>query len=229
MTARKRVVILQHVPNENAGTILTFLNKKNMPYNTVYLYEKNYAFPNLNSVSSVVVMGGPMNVYEEDKYPFLREENKFIKEVVKNNIPYLGICLGAQLFAKSLGAKVYKGLQPEIGWDKVNLSNEAVTCNLFQGLGQRKSLKVLQWHEDTFDLPQGSVHLASSRVVPNQAFCYKNIFHGLQFHLEVNRAMLEDWFKGTERLEDIVREHDSYRTELEKITSQLYGNFFEFH
>src|SRR3989338_632456 len=185
----KTTIILQHVPNENAGTILAFLKEKKMPYVTVHLYEKNYVFPSLDSVRSVIVMGGPMNAYAEDKYPFLREENNFIKEVIKNGIPYLGICLGAQLLAKALDAKVYKGVQPEIGWDTVDLTDEAVTCRLFQGLEQRKSLKVLQWHEDTFDLPQGSVHLAYSRIVPNQAFCYKNLFYGLQFHIEVNRAM----------------------------------------
>ena len=221
----KEVVILEHVSTEKAGTLLDHLNKNGIPFQSIRLYERGYALPPLDSAAALIVMGGPMNVYEEDKFPFLREENLYIKEAVKNKVPYLGICLGSQLLAKALGARVYKAKRAEVGWDDVRLSESAQKDGIFSGL-DLSSLKVLQWHEDTFDLPEGAVHLASSPAVPHQAYSLDGLFYGLQFHVEVDRPMLQQWFEKRDDLEKILSEYDGYHLELARITERIYGNFF---
>ena len=225
MVVSNQVVILEHVPNEKAGTILDFLKKEKIPFREVRLYEEGFELPPIGSVRALVVMGGPMNVYEEEKHPFLKEENCFIQEAVRNGVPYLGICLGSQLLAKALGARVYKAKQSEIGWDKVQLTAQTKSDALFGALNSAE-LKVLQWHEDTFDLPAGSIHLASSKAVPHQAYRYKDRFYGFQFHIEVNRPMLEDWFKNKPDLQKILDEYDAYKPRLDKITNEMYRVFF---
>lgn len=221
----KRAVILQHIASENAGTILGHLEKNEIPFQTVHLYEPGHSLPALDEVCALIVMGGPMNVYEEDKFPFLKEENRYIQDAVKRNIPYLGVCLGSQLLAKALGARVYKAARPEIGWDEVRLSESAQKEGIFSGLGSGR-LKVLQWHEDTFDLPAGAAHLASSDAVPNQAYSLNGLFYGLQFHIEVDRPMLEQWFAKKEDLGKILSEYDAYRDKLAGLTDRIYRDFF---
>ena len=221
----KRVVILQHVASEKAGTLLDYLEKNKIPFEAVNLYEKGHVLPPLASVRALIVMGGPMNVYEEDQFPFLIEENRYIQEALKKKIPYLGICLGSQLLAKALGAKVYKATQEEIGWQEVNLLPESAKDSVFSCLDSKK-LKVLQWHGDTFDLPKGAAHLASSSPVPNQAYALDGLFYGLQFHVEVNRVMLENWFKERKDLGQILFEYDNYRPNLDAICDRLYHRFF---
>ena len=221
----KEVVILQHVANENAGTVLDFLERGKIPFRTVELFKPGYTLPDLEQVRSLVVMGGPMNVYEEDKHPFLVEEDHYIRKAIKGKVPYLGVCLGSQLLAKALGAKVYKARQEEIGWSEVTMMPKADSDPLFGGLGLER-IKVLQWHGDTFDLPEGSAHLASGLLVPNQAYAVSGRFYGLQFHLEVNRPMLVDWFKDRNDVSDICAEFDAYQDKLSGLTEKIYNSFF---
>lgn len=230
----KKVYILEHVPSEKAGTILDFLKKKRIPYQEVQLFRghvpkgtcpRTFKFPDIEKARALIVMGGPMNVYEEAKYPFLKAENKYIQEAILRGIPYLGICLGSQLLAKALGAKVYKAKKEEIGWDAVDLTSRVKDDPFFKGYSGKK-LKVLQWHGDTFDLPHGAVRLATNPVVPNQAYCVAGLFYGLQFHVEVNRPMLETWFKKHLDLKQILSEYDRYKPKLKTITERLYRNFF---
>jgi len=221
----KEVVILQHVANENAGTLLGFLKREKIPFREVTLFKTGYKLPGLENVRALVVMGGPMNVYEEDRYPFLVEEDCYIREALKRKLPYFGVCLGSQLLAKALGAQVYKARQEEIGWDEVTLTPDVRSDRLFGPLGAER-LKVLQWHGDTFDLPKSAVHLASSTAVPNQAYCVDGRFYGLQFHVEVDRPMLEDWFKDRNDVSDICSEFDAYKAELNRKTEKIYQAFF---
>jgi GMP synthase (glutamine-hydrolysing) len=136
-------------------------------------------------------LGGPMNVYEEDKFPFLKAENSFLKEIVAKEIPFLGICLGGQLLAKACGAQVSKSSEKEVGWGTVKLTSAAKQDELFRNLPHK--LPVYQWHEDTFALPEGAVHLASSEGCPHQAFRIGNDAYGLQFHSEVTSDMEREW------------------------------------
>ena len=220
----KKVFILKHVPNEDAGTILDFLKDKKIPHQGVNLYDGD-AFPMIEETRAVISLGGPMNADEEDKFPFLKEEKVFLKEAIARDLPCLGVCLGSQLLARSLGASVYKARQEEIGWDKVTLSSEAKKDTLFSVIPDAK-FQVLQWHGDTFDLPRGAVHLASSRPVPNQAFRFGDKIYGLQFHVEVNKPMLKDWFKKRKNLNEILKEYDRYQPALTRITAQFYQRFF---
>ncbi len=222
----KEVLILQHVANEGAGTIRDYLLSQKIPFRFIHLYANEPLPKKLDAVRSVVSMGGPMNVYQETEFPFLKEETIFIKSLIREKIPCLGVCLGSQLLAKSLGAKVVKAEAPEIGWDDIRLSETAAKDPLFSELKIPK-LRVLQWHEDTFELPRGAVHLASSKLVPNQAFRYEDRFYGFQFHVEVDRLMLEDWFKKSGNREKILQKYDGYQKKLSGITEVIYRNFFK--
>ncbi len=141
----KEVLILQHVANEGTGTIRNYLDAQKISYRFTRLYDDGDLPKVLDEVRSVIVMGGPMNVYQEDKYPFLKEENIFIKNLIEKKPPYLGVCLGSQLLAKSLGARVMKAKAPEIGWGSVQLSKNAAKDPLFLEF-KTSELKVLQWH-----------------------------------------------------------------------------------
>ena len=126
-------------------------------------FPKTWATP-----QGVVILGGPMNVYQEREYPFLKKEDLFIKDVLREEVPLLGICLGAQLLAKASGAEVSKSPYKEIGWYDVELTEEGRRDSLFRGLGP--TLSVFQWHEDTFAVPDGGVLLATGTLCRNQAF-----------------------------------------------------------
>ena len=220
----KKVFILKHVPSEDAGTILDFLKGHKIPFQGVNLFDGE-ALPTIEEVRALVIMGGPMNVDEEDKYPFLYEEKILLKEAIAKDVPCLGVCLGSQLLARALGARVYKAKREEIGWDEVSLTAEAKKDTLFSAAVGAK-LQVLQWHGDTFDLPRRAVHLAASEAVPHQAFRFGDKIYALQFHVEVNKPMLEEWFRKSKDLSDILKEYDRYEHELSKITAEFYRRFF---
>jgi GMP synthase (glutamine-hydrolysing) len=141
----------------------------------------------------LVVLGGPIGAYEEDRYPFLKPELQLIEKRLKAGKPVLGICLGAQLMARALGSKVYAAGFKEIGWAGLTLSaggRESPLAKIKPGS------RVLHWHGDTFDLPSGATHLASTPRTPNQAFALKRHGLALQFHLEVSARGLERWYVG---------------------------------
>lgn len=221
----KKVYIFEHVENENAGTILDYLKESGAPYQTLKLFAGDKVPQNTESILAIIIMGGPMNVDEVEKYPFLKDEVGLLKKAIAQKIPCLGICLGSQLIAKALGSAIYKAKTPEVGWDTLELKNTASDA-LFSKLG-KNNLQVLQWHEDTFDLPKGAVLLASSKLVPNQAFAYNENTYGFQFHIEVNRQMLADWFKRSDELDKILKTFDEYQIELAGITQKIYSEFFK--
>ncbi|MCU4628556.1 glutamine amidotransferase [Acinetobacter variabilis] len=138
-----------------------------------------------------IILGGPIGVYETEDYPFLQQEIDLLKVRLEKNLPTLGICLGAQLIAHALGAKVYAGHSKEIGWSKLTLL--AAENNPLQHL---KNIEVLHWHGDTFDLPEQAELLASSNLYPNQAFRLGSNILALQFHPEVAGDSLEKWLVG---------------------------------
>jgi GMP synthase-like glutamine amidotransferase len=224
VAGEKRVFVLKHVENEDAGTIADFMKANAIPFEYVNLYAGG-AFPDLLQARAVIAMGGPMNVDEEARHPFLKTENKFIQEAGKRGIPYLGVCLGSQLLAKAFGGRVYKAGRPEVGWGEVTLTRDGAKCPLFAGL-KSETLPVLQWHEDTFDIPQGGALLASNPVVPNQALSVGERMFGFQFHVEVNQAMLENWFAKRADKDEIVKRFRALEETLKEITGVIYRNFF---
>jgi len=142
----------------------------------------------LEEYSLLVVLGGYMGAYEENLYPFLSYEFRLMEQALKLNIPILGICLGAQMLAKVLGARVFKGDKgKEIGWMDVFKVGEHELFQEFPNV-----LKVFQWHGDTFELPKGAVRVYASEKYENQAFVYGKAV-GLQFHIEVDQNMVKEW------------------------------------
>ncbi len=190
-----KVLIIKHIGIEGPGLIEFYFRKENITYQIINL-EKGDPFPKLDHLSLIILLGGPMNVYEEDRYPFLKEEDLFIKEAIERRKSILGICLGAQLIAKALGAKVFKAPIKEIGWYDVSLTRIGLRDSLFSNIP--KIFSVFQWHEDTFDIPKGAKLIATSSAVPHQAFRYGNNAYGLQFHLEVTKEMIQEWMKTYE-------------------------------
>jgi GMP synthase (glutamine-hydrolysing) len=168
--------ILQHVPFETPGII-----EEIESYTLIKMYEAAQ-FPSIEEVSMLIILGGPMSV--DDSFPWLETEKRFIKEIINANKPILGICLGAQLIAEILGAKVYKNPKgKEVGFYQV----KKVT-NEFDFLPS--TLEVLHWHGDTFELPKESKRLYSTDACTNQAFIYNSNIMGLQFHLEMTKNTL---------------------------------------
>ncbi len=185
------VQIIKHIDIEGPGTIGNFLDDDGISYNIIDVFNEEPLPNSLSNTSAVIVLGGPMNVYEEDEYPFLRKEDEFLKEVIEEGLPTLGFCLGAQLIAKAKGALVKKNPQKEIGWFSVSVTEDGSSDPLFQGF--QEEFDVFQWHGDTFDIPEEAVRLAESELCPNQAFRVGHNIYGLQFHVEVTDEMIYQW------------------------------------
>ncbi len=147
--------------------------------------------PGLDGFDAIVAMGGPMSVNDEAEHPWLVEEKALIRTAVERGVPFWGSCLGVQLLASALGARVYAGPAPEVGVLPVELTPEAADDPVFAGLPQ--TLATLQWHGDTFDLPEGAVLLATSPAYRHQAFRVGPSAYGVQFHIEVTPSMGEEW------------------------------------
>ncbi|ENW04648.1 glutamine amidotransferase [Acinetobacter beijerinckii] len=149
--------------------------------------------PALNYEGLTIILGGPIGVYEKEDYPFLKDELEGLKQRLLENKPTIGICLGAQLIAHALGAKVYAGHQKEIGWSELEIKSLDSDSNVLTSL---ENIKVLHWHGDTFELPNNATLLASSTIYPNQAFSVGNNILALQFHLEMIEDSFEKWLIG---------------------------------
>jgi GMP synthase (glutamine-hydrolysing) len=157
-----------------------FLSRGYQISSTKLYSEEN--FPGLEDFDWLIIMGGPMGVYDEDRFPWLKNEKRFISDVIEAGKVLLGVCLGAQLIASVLGAKVYKNRFREIGWFPITRSETAAETILGKVLPE--TLEVFHWHGDTFDIPQGATLLASSEACHNQGFVIENRIVGFQFHLE---------------------------------------------
>jgi GMP synthase-like glutamine amidotransferase len=200
-TMKKKVLMLKHISIEGGGTIEDYLISNKWEIDRRELQDGD-AVPSRLGYDAIIILGGPMNVYEEDKYPFLKDEDKLIKEAIKKDIPTLGICLGAQLIAKAAGAKVTKNKVKEIGWYKVNLTDAGKNDHVFRGISD--SFDVFQWHGDTFGIPENGTLLATAELCTNQALKVGKNIYGLQFHVEVTEDMIYKWI-------------DSYDEELESL------------
>jgi GMP synthase-like glutamine amidotransferase len=197
-----QVLVLRHVPHEHLGTLALALGENNLPYKYINFYEDESPNITIKDSCGLIILGGPMNVYETDKYPFLETEDKLIGQAIDKNIPVLGICLGAQLIAKALGARVTRNKEKEIGWYPLKITEEAKKDNLFKYFNNEET--VFQWHGDTFETPKGAVHLAESSLCTNQAFRYGRNVYGLQFHIEVTPKMISEWLSVPENQKEIT-------------------------
>jgi GMP synthase (glutamine-hydrolysing) len=192
----RTVLILRHMPQETGGTLETALTRAGLDVRYVDLFQETPPSLPLDQASGLVVLGGPMNVDEVDRYPFLGLDVQCIRQALDIRLPLLGVCLGAQLLAKALGAKVYPNTVKEIGWYQLDWLPAAADDPLF---AQSGATTVYQSHGDTFDLPQGAVLLAQGASCRNQAFRWGQNAYGLQFHIEMTAAMIEQWLSEGEQ------------------------------
>lgn len=183
-----RIHYLQHVPFEHAANIAAWAGTRGHTLSATRL-DRGDPLPALDAFNWLVIMGGPMNVYEHDRCPWLVREKRFIADSIRDNKLVLGVCLGGQLVADVLGGRVTPNAEKEIGWFPVSLSSRAAQSPVFQTLPER--FLAFHWHGDTFSIPPGAQHTAQSEACANQAFQYGDRVIGLQFHLDYSVASIE--------------------------------------
>jgi GMP synthase-like glutamine amidotransferase len=196
------VLVLQHIACEPPGVYEDVLDEHGATIHRVELDEGD-PLPDWREFDAIVAMGGPMGALDDDEHPWLTDEKRLIADAVRSGLPFWGVCLGVQLLAASLGARVYSGSAPEVGVLPVLLTDEALADPVF--VGTPRELLSLQWHGDTFDLPDGATRLAGSPAYPNQAFRVGADAYGVQFHLEVSPALAREWADVPEYAESLER------------------------
>jgi GMP synthase (glutamine-hydrolysing) len=192
-SAAPRVTIIQHIHCETPGIIADCLQSAGIDMHFVRTYDGNPIPSNLDAQAGLIVMGGPMSVYEHRRFPFLLDEQRLIEKALKADKPILGVCLGSQLLAATLGADVKKGRQKEIGWHPVTLTPAAAADTLWRELSS--TFTAYHWHGDVYDLPQGAVLLAVSEMTPCQGFRYGPKAFGFLFHMEVTEKIIQNMVK----------------------------------
>lgn len=225
------VLVLQHAKSETLGLIGDALESMARPFRYVRTFEGESVPTEVGGYSAIVVMGGPMGVYETERYPFLRDEMRLIESFLKRRLPVLGVCLGSQLLAACLGADVEKGCRKEIGWHPVELSPEGLHDPLWQTVPSR--FVAYHWHGDIFNLPKGAVLLASSEITPVQAYRYDERVYGLLFHLEVTtnhiQSMLGEFADEIEQenlsAERIMEQAKHHLGSLEQIGTKVFSGW----
>lgn len=219
-----KVLVFQHVAHEPLGVLDPLLRNAKHRIKYVNFYRHPTAQPNLKGYQGLIILGGPMNVDEIDKYPHLHTEIRVIKEAIAKDIPVLGICLGAQLVASALGSKVYKADGLEVGWYDLKKNAEAENDKLIRHF--KASEKLFQWHERTYDTPQGAVNLLSSTMCPNQAFRYGDKVYGLQFHLEVTEPVIHRWLHLDAHAEDLKMcgKYESLQEEIDETQKHIFSS-----
>lgn len=197
----RRLLVCQHVPHELLGNLDPLFRASGFRIRYVNFGRDPRAKPRLDGYDGLVLLGGPMNVGETDRYPHIQTEVDLVRKAIDRDIPVLGICLGAQLIAAALGAKIEAASRKEIGWHDVSPTEVGEQDPLFRHFEPTE--RIFQWHGDTFAIPTGADHLASAPDCPNQAFRYGKKVYGLQFHLEVDEPMIERWLQIPELREEI--------------------------
>jgi GMP synthase-like glutamine amidotransferase len=185
------VLVIRHESCSSLGLLESVIQQAAIPIKYLDTPAGETLPDAITNYSHLIVLGGAISAYEDQQYPFLRYEFDLIETAIDHEIPVLGICLGAQILATVLGAAVYRGTAGrEVGWCELQLTPAGQRDRLLQDFPQ--TFRVFQSHQDTFDLPKGSVHLATSEMYAHQAFRYRDLVWALQFHLEINEKVLSD-------------------------------------
>lgn len=227
------MLAVQHICCETAGKIENVLQARGFSTTRVQIFKGHQVPRELGGAASLVILGGPMGVYEGERYPFLRQEAGLIEEALKSGKPVLGICLGSQLLASVLGARVKRGEKKEIGWHPVRLTESAATDALWKEIAS--PFIAYHWHGDVFDLPSGSVSLASSDLTPCQAFRHGDNAYGFVFHMEVTETIVRDMVRvfadelRAEELdgEEILRQAKEHLQALNQIGETVFQRWAE--
>lgn len=236
----RRLLVCQHVAHEILGTLDPLLRDSGFRIRYTNFGREPNAKPDINKYDGLIVLGGPMNCDQTDRYPHLGTEVQVIRDAVQQDKPVLGICLGAQLLARALGARVVKNPVKEIGWYELNPTPDGSADSLFDNFAA--SQQIFQWHGDAFEIPHGAVRLASSPDCANQAFRFSDKVYGLQFHLEVDEPMINRWLHtpanareltdlgGEARIAEIKRDTAAHIDRSLELGNQVFSEFIRlFH
>ncbi len=226
------VLILKNTRTEGPGTIGEFLSREGIPFHVAEL-ELGDSPPPLEAFSTLVMLGGPMGVYEMASYPHLQISSRVAREAINREMKILGICLGAQVLAHCLGADVYPGHEKEIGWHHIELTGDGLKDHRMRKLAVHpavrdfwRKFRMFHWHGDTFDLPLGATRLARSALYDNQAFRYGDRVYGFQFHPEVTREMISAWIDGLPEADRMRRATEQFYDEYAGRALNFYRSFF---
>lgn len=188
-----RIHYFQHVPFEGLGCIESWVNQEGHQLSVTKFFEGD-ELPSISEVDWLIIMGGPMGIYDDEIYPWLPAEKNFIKQAIAENKVVLGICLGAQLLADALGAKVKSGKNKEIGWFPIRKTEEGKSSSFLNSVPDQ--ITVFHWHGDQFDIPEDCLRLAESEACSNQALQFKDRVLGLQFHFEATEVSIRGMIKN---------------------------------
>ncbi len=228
------ILFIKHIDIEGPETFSEFFEGKGFDIQIIELQNGESLPENLEGIQAVVSLGGPMNVYDEEKHSFLKEEGVFIRKVIAKEIPFMGLCLGSQLLAKACEAKVGKSPEKEIGFFPMELTAEGKSDPLFEDVPGK--ISVFQWHEDMSDIPSGASLLASSQGCPHQAFKVGHNAYGLQFHIEITEKTIQKWADAYFDLEDTFRmqqkrcmmqDYESKKELFHQMRDRVYNNFLK--
>jgi GMP synthase (glutamine-hydrolysing) len=218
----RKVLIFQHVAHEILGTLNPLLKSQGLRIRYVNFERNPDEQPSLEKYNGLIVLGGHMGVYEAEEYKHIKTEMKLIEAALKKGIPILGICLGSQILAHVLGAEVRRSPKKEVGWCDIELTSDGQKDPLLSHF--QKKERIFQMHGDTFDIPQSAVHLASSETCLGQAFRWNENVYGLQFHLEVDQAMITRWLKNPRNHEQMLKNEGLSAADIEKETENRIGH-----
>ncbi len=231
-----RLLVLQHISCEHPGVFTEVMRERGVEPVAVEL-DAGEALPDWREFDGVIAMGGPMGATDDADHPWLALEKQLVRESVDDGRPFLGVCLGVQLLAAALGARVYSSERAEVGLLPVELTAEGRADPVFAGLDG--PLVSLQWHGDTYELPDGAVHLARSPQVEQQAFRAGDRAYGVQFHLEVTPEMAREWAEvpayrqslantlGEERGAEFLAEVERRAIDLHPAARRLFSNWLD--
>jgi GMP synthase-like glutamine amidotransferase len=219
-----KALVVQPAAIVKPGLIQDELAGAGWQLDTRLMEEPGSALPgDLTGFKALVILGGPMNVYEEDAFPYLKQVDRLIREAARKGLPVLGACLGGQLIAKALGALVTRSPLQEIGWYRMQLTAAGIKSLFFRDLPGEFS--VFQWHEDTFALPGGASHLAATFDCTNQVFSVEPCILALQFHLEIIPSIIYEWTRIW--AEDIEAFHGpGSKEKLEAETAAIWEGYY---
>ncbi len=228
----KQVIVIQHHESEGLGTFEPVLNKAKISVRSIRIFAGEKVPDRLGEEGDgLIVLGGSFGVYESEKYPFLLDEIRLIESALREGKPIFGICLGSQLLASALGAKVYKCGRQEIGWHPVILSEAAKADALWRAI--ENEFTAFHWHGDVFDLPARAVSLASSAMTEHQVFRYADKFYGILFHPEATKeiisTMTRDFAEEAAEAEaapkEILKDTEKHLHAFQKIANKLFNQW----
>jgi len=228
----KPVLCVRNDRDDTLGITAAVLGDHGLPILRLDAFDPGAAWPDLAEIGGLIVFGGEMNVDQVDRYPYLLTQRRLMHSAVDAGLPVLGICLGAQMLARALDARVVRAPVRELGFKPVRLTEAGRHDPLLGAFNNGD--RVFQWHEDTFDLPEGALLLAAGDDVPVQAFRFATTAWGVQFHVEVDREGVEAWLRAAEpnlerawnrTADEVRRELDTHLEAQQERARQLFGAF----